>query len=421
MTRRVMHPLPRVIGLTLALAWVAPAWASEAPAPLDLPHAVARGGEHGPGVAVATAPRGAVLAAQDASHTFFTLPPRLSLQAGPRFYAAGAGIEIGATLMQDIPLRAIGTARAGVADALLSATDANVDRARLDAMLRAGLAWVAVREAMEIFALRRAAEDDAKELFRVVRARGTAGTVTPGDVAAAEAEVSLAAAAALDGEGAIVEATAELRFAVAAAAGEELAAVGDLAVTDDTPSDEEHALGFALEHNPSVTAARFRALTYDRDATLAHALWAPTISVGAQLVREGNGENVLQGIVAFPFPFSRPGVFEGARARAQADAELQTAELEKAQVTRDVKMALHERQHTRELRAVLKAALAPLHEAERLARITLDAGTHDITALLLARARRIATEERWIRALAAVHAADLRFGRALGRIPWRQL
>jgi outer membrane protein len=258
------------------------------------------------------------------------------------------------------------------------------------------------------------------ELFRVVRARGTAGTVTPADVASAEAEVSLAAAATLDGEGALVEATAELRFAVASVAGEELSAVGDLAATDDTPSDEEHALGLALEHNPSIAAARFRALTYDRDATLAHALWAPTLSVGASLVREGNGENVLQGIVAFPFPFSRPGAFEGARARAQADAELKTEDLEKAQVTRDVAMALHERQHTREVRAVLQTALAPLREAERLARITLDAGTRDITALLLARARRIATEERWIRALANVHRADLRFGRVIGRIPWRQ-
>jgi outer membrane protein TolC len=409
-----------VLCLVSSLAWAAPSGANDAATTLDLPHAVARGGERGPGVAVASAPRGSVLAAQDASHTFFTLPPRLSVQAGPRFYGAGAGIEVGATLMQDIPLRAIGTARSDVADALLSATDANVSKARLDAMLRAGLAWAAVRESVEILALRRAVHDDAVELLRVVRARGVAGTVTPADVASAEAEVSLAASASLDGEGALVEATAELRFTLAAVAGEELVAIGDLAVTDDTPSDEAHALGVALEHNPSVAAARFRALTYDRDATLAHALYAPTFSFGASIVREGNGENVVQGIVAFPFPFSRPGAFEGARARAQADAELETVELEKAQLTRDVTMALHERQHTREVRAVLQTALAPLREAERLARITLDAGTRDITALLLARARRIATEERWIHALADVHRADLRYGRAIGRIPWRQ-
>ena len=99
---------------------------------------------------------------------------------------------------------------------------------------------------------------------------------------------------------------------------------------------------------------------------------------------------------------------------------METAELERAQVTRDVTLALHERQHTRDVRTVLLAALTPLREAERLARITLDAGTRDITALLVARARRIATEERWLRAQADVHRADLRFGRAIGRIPWRQ-
>ena len=125
-----------VLCLVSSLAWAAPSGANDAATPLDLPHAVARGGERGPGVAVASAPRGSVLAAQDASHTFFTLPPRLSVQAGPRFYGAGAGIEVGATLMQDVPLRAIGTARSDVADALLSATDANVAKARLDAMVR---------------------------------------------------------------------------------------------------------------------------------------------------------------------------------------------------------------------------------------------------------------------------------------------
>ena len=371
-----MRSISCVACLAISIAWAAPSWAKDAPEPLDLAHAIARGGERGPGVAVASAPRGAVVAAQDASRTFFTLPPRLSVQAGPRFYGGGAGVELGATLMHDVPLRAVGTARAGVADALVGATEANVARARLDAMLRAGFAWVAVREAVEILALRNAAQDDAKELLRVVRARGTAGTVTPADVASAEAEASLAAAASLDGEGALVEAASELRFALAQVAGEEFLVVGDLAATDDTPSDEVHALDAALEHNPSVAAARLRALTFERDAALALALYAPTFSFGASVVREGNGENVVQGIVAFPFPFARAGAFEGARARAQADAEMETAELERAQVSRDVTLALHERQHTRDVRTVLQAALTPLREAERLARITLDAGSY---------------------------------------------
>lgn len=392
--------------------------ADEGPVPIDLPHAIARGAEHGPGVAIAAAPRRALVSAREASRAFLTIPPRLTVQSGPRFVGGGAGLEIGATLLQDIPLRAVGGARTGVADALLGYTDASVARARLDAMLRSGLAWVGAREATEILTLRRASLADARELLRVMRARGTAGTVTPSDVASADAEVALAAAGELDAEGALVEASAELHFALAV--DEELLPVGDLAVTDDTPSDDGRAKQLAVERNPSVTVARTRTLTAERDATLAHALMAPTISVGASVVREGNGENVVQGIFSFPLPFARPGAFEGARARAQADTEVQTEELEKAQVRRDVALALHERLHTRELRAVLLGALAPLREAERLARITLDAGTNDITALLLARARRLTTGERSIRAMADVYRADLRFGRAIGQIPWRQ-
>lgn len=401
------------LGLGLGMAEPRLAHADEA---LDLPHAVAIGGDRGPGVAIATAPRSDYVVARSAARAFFTLPPRLSVQAGPRIIDGIPRPEIIAGIYQDIPMQGLGGARAEAADAMLASTDAATTRARLDGMLRAGLAWIRVREAEDVLALRRTATEGARELARIVRARTTSGTLTPADAAIADAEVALAVANELDGEGALVEARSELRIALAAS--KDAVLVGDLKASDETPADEASALALAASH-PTLLAHRQRTLAYEHDAVLQRAYQAPILTVGVSWSREGTGEQVVLGSLSLPIPIARSGDYEAARTRAFADAERETEAAERARIEEAVKLAFHERSHSREVRKTLLAAVAALAEAERLARVQLDVGTEGWTLLLLTRGRRVAADERLVRAYADVLRADLRFGHAIGRIPWR--
>ncbi len=411
------RPLRRVLTAAFALLAAMVATPSRADEPLDLPHAVALGGEHGPGVRAAAAPRADYEAAREASRVFFTLPPRLSVQAGPRFIDGVARPEVVAGLWQDVPLAGLGRARAATADALVAATDAATDRARLDAELRAGLAWIGVREAEDVLALRRTAGEGARELARIIAARAKVGTATPAEAAIAEAEVALATTSELDAEGALVEARAELRIALAATTDRVL--VGSLELTDDTPAEEAAAIALATTSHPTLVALRRRAIVYDRDAGVQRGYQAPIVTLGVTWAREGTGEQTLLGSLTIPFPVSRSGDYEAARSHAYAAAERETEATERARVEEAVRLALHERAHTREVRRAAITAAKAFAEAERLARVAIETGTESLPVLLLARSRRIVGDERLVKAYADVLRADLRFGHAIGRIPWR--
>lgn len=406
----------RELGAVIGLCLVFAAGRARAEA-LDLPQTIALGADHGPGVATAGAPRAAYADARDAARVFFTLPPRLSVQLGPRFIDGAPRPEVLVGLYQDIPLRGLGGARADSADALLSYTAGAVARARLDAALRAGVAWTMVREAEDVLVLRRSATEGARELARITRARVDAGTLTPADRATADAEVALSAASELDAEGALVEARSELRLALTSS--EDLPLRGDLRASDDTSADEASSIAIATTSHPSLVALHRRTIAYEHDAILQRAYQAPALTVGVSWSREGTGEQVVLGVLQLPLPFSRAGDYEAARTSAFADAERESEATERKRIEEGVRLALHERVHTREVRATFLTAVAALREAERLARIELDVGTSGLTPVLLARSRRITTEERLVRAYADVIRADLRFGHAIGHIPWR--
>ncbi|CAN5820851.1 hypothetical protein BH09MYX1_BH09MYX1_29920 [soil metagenome] len=384
---------------------------------VDLVRAVDLGGGRGPAGAVAAAPRASYQEARTASRVFFTLPPRLSVQLGPRFIDGAPRPEVLVALYQDIPLRGLGRAREGAADAFVAYTDGAVVRARLDGALRAGLAWVAVREAEEVVALRHEATESARTISRIVGARTHTGTTTPAEEAVANAEAALAFAAELDAEGAVVEARSELRLAIGAT--DSVVAEGDLSVSDETPADEATSIALAMSSHPTLVALRRRTLAYEADAILQRAYQAPALTVGVSWAREGTGEQVLLGVLSLPIPVSRSGDYEASRTGAFAATERETEATERARVEEDVRLALHERGHSREVRRTYLTAVTALREAERLARVELDVGTEGLTGLLFARARRVGADERLVRAYGDVLRADLRFGHAIGRIPWR--
>jgi cobalt-zinc-cadmium efflux system outer membrane protein len=252
-----------------------------------------------------------------------------------------------------------------------------------------------------------------------VRARVGTGVSDPLELALAQGEVGAARAAVLDAEGLRFEAGMELAFAVGQPPGQPIAAEGDLGGPGAiAPGNEGEAeIHQAAIAHPAIQVAEARREVADREGRLAAAILSPTLGVGASFVREGTGDRIWSGIVSIPLPFGRPGAFDGARGRAAADAAQAHAEATRAELEQAIRIADHDREHTREVHAALDGgALAPMREAVRLARAQLDAGTTDVTHVLLAQQRLRTVEEQVTRSLAEVRRADIRWMRAAGTL-----
>ncbi len=378
--------------------------------------AIVQGADHGPGVAVARAPMPAYEDALDASHAWFVHSPRVVAMGGQRFSNGATGLEVGVSLIQDLPLAGVGGHREDSARALISGSKADVSRARLQAAARAAITWATAREAKEVLALRTSAKAESDELLRLARARVTSGSAMPSDVATALGEVALAEASVLDAEGMLTEAMNGLRFSLGEAPDATLDPDGALSFAADPPLDEATAARRAFERSPAIVIAGARRDLAKGDAALAHAILAPTIGIGASYTHEGTGDNLWTAIVAFPLPFAHPGAYESARQMGTAYAADREVELARAELARAVALAIHECQHTREARAALERAIIPLTEAVRLAKVQLETGTTDAIALVFARQRLLATKERTTHAAADVVRADVRLEQLAGTL-----
>jgi outer membrane protein TolC len=110
-----------------------------------------------------------------------------------------------------------------------------------------------------------------------------------------------------------------------------------------------------------------------------------------------------------------PARYEAARQRAAADTSDAQAARIRAEVAHDARLALHDREHWREVRDELgRSALAPTAEALRLARVAYEAGTQDLTPVLLARQRLEAVEEQLAHVAGEVQRADIRLAGVTG-------
>ena len=377
--------------------------------------AARRGALHGPGVAVAQAPRGSLAEVRQSAYAF-PKPPTATVSAGYRGGSLTPGAELVVTLLQEVPLRSLGRERSAVGDAIRDVVESDVARARLDSAARGALAWVGACEAREIAHLRREALDQAEALAEMTRKRFDAGAAQPYERALAEAELGAARASMLDAEGLEVEALAELRFALGLPPDRALDVRGDLYASDDAPGHGPGARNGDAPH-PAVGLASARARAAAAETLLTSATLGPSVGVGASYVREGTGDQVALGVVSLPIPLFDPARFEASRQRAVATVAAAQVDLVRAELARDRALASHEQQHWREVRDALKTGtLAATEEALRLARAQYEAGSHDVTVVLIAR-QRLAEAREWLaHAAAEVQRADLRFARAVGTL-----
>jgi outer membrane protein TolC len=368
------------------------------------------GVERGPAVVEAKAPLGATGAVRESASAALPYVPRLSGFAGARRGDFGSGVEVGGSVVQELSLRGLGGARREAGAAFANAGLRGLERAKLEAGANALLAWIDVLEAQELVAQRARSREDAEAIARVARARVDRGVGMPLEASLASAEVGTADLAERDAEGMLFVARAELRLAVALPPTVPVRAVGTLDAADRSPRDAAH------EH-PTLAAARSETELLAADARLARSLATPTLGVGVAFTREGTGQQVFTGLLSLPLPFGDPTRFDAARHEAAVLASHAREGRIRAELARDLAVAGHEREHTREVYATLRdRILGPLREAVRVARSAYEAGTQDATTFLLLRQRLVTAEEQLQRASAEVLRADVRYAYAQGSL-----
>ncbi len=167
----------------------------------------------------------------------------------------------------------------------------------------------------------------------------------------------------------------------------------------------------------SAVAARAQVALAQADAGLARAEAAPPVGVGFSYAREGTGEQFLVGTLSIPLPLLDPSGFDAARSRGSVLTAEARALRGREELARDIALAAHEREHTRDVRDTLRSrVLVPLREAVRIARAAYQAGTQDATGLLVLRQRLVAAEEHLAHAVIEVKRSDVRYARARGTL-----
>ncbi len=369
----------------------------------------------GPGVMPARVARAEADRTRQAVDVVFSHPPRLQVDVGRRTYLGTSGIDMTTSLWQDVSLGGYAGARKRYADVLKQQSREEAELARREAILRGLLAWIDARYGRDVLEIRKHSTEAAEKMLRVAEARVRAGTAPPSELALARTVLGSARASVLAAEGYIVVADGELRYALALLPDAALQPVGDLASSDDRDIDESKAILVAQAQHPLVLLAQSQANAASRLADVNTAVGRPFIGVGVSYTREATGETLLGGGVSIPLPLVSPTVLEASIARGHAAVGLARVGEVQAHIAREIRQAIHERHHAREVREELKTgAVEPGREAVREMSRRYEAGAADLAAVLAARRELLAAEEGYFAAAADVHRADTHLEHAVG-------
>jgi outer membrane protein TolC len=401
--------LRSIAALLLALLTLGRPATASPPVRLSLEEAMRRAEQHAPELGPRRAAMAGTREVRDAAGAVLVAPPRVELGAGPRWRSddSRTGLELTLGAWLDLPLgRQLG-ARRRFASALEAEARARLDQAEHDARTLAGLAWIEARLARELVGIRESSLVDAREIARIARARVDAGGAPPEEKSIAEAAAGRAQADLLDAIGKRFVADVRLRHLLGISREAQLELTGPLDAPERPPSRECKS--------PDLQAAEAASRRSEllADATLAAG--GPMLSVGPSATREGTGDWVLLGRVAFPLPLANPNAVEAARARSEALVARAEGESLRRTLERELDLAREERRHSRELRdALASGVVAPAREALRQALAQYAAGRGGTSLVLAARRELLSAEERRAEAAAEVRRADLLLARLLG-------
>ncbi|MBK7582531.1 MAG: TolC family protein [Myxococcales bacterium] len=403
--------------LVLALSTLA-STALGAPVRMDLADAMRRAERHAPALGPRRAAVQSTRGLARAAVQKLSVPPRIEIEVGPRFRSNPSRVGVDATLglWQDLPLGGVGSARRRWAAAVGGEADARLVVTVHDARAEAALSWIDMRLARELEGIRRESLEHAQSIAKVAGARVRAGSVPPSEEATAKALAGRARTDVIDAEGRAFVAETALRHLTGTQT-QNIEVVGPLDVAD-RPLALPQLLAAARAGQPDVLAADAAALRGERAVEMTRALGKPSLALGPSVTREATGDWIVLARAAFPLPLVSPAAVETARARAEASVQRAEARHARAALERELDLALHERQHARELRDALReGVIGPAREALRQSLAQYEAGSIDTASVLAARRELLGAQERWAEAAADVRRADIRLMRLMGRDP----
>jgi len=391
-----------------------PAPAVDAPGSVSLGQLLTWADRHSPLLAVARATRSRAEAARVGAAILLPANPQATVSAGPRFGVAGAGVDVEASLTQQVQVAGERGARVEAARRLGELTDAEVEQMRWAVHSEAHAGFHRVLVARERARLAERVVAFQAEVLGVVERQARAGTQAPFTARLAQAEVAQAqqSLAAARQE----EAASLIRLAVVA--GWPAASPPSLRGALDPPNDPpplDQLLDAAARHTPVLRVRDAAVREAEARVSLADREGWPQPSVGVQYRHEGNptGEgpyDIVMGTLTLPLPTFQRNQAE--RARARADREVARAELSAAQAQLAGQLA--------EARAVMAAAaqrtraygaeiLPRFEENLTLLRRSFEVGEIDMLALLVGR-------ERFLRIQSDALAAQLDYFVALAAL-----
>jgi len=211
----------------------------------------------------------------------------------------------------------------------------------------------------------------------------------------------------LEAEGWMTEARIALAHAIGKPLDAALDADGELEVSAAPPALPPH--GPRPEDHPTLRAAEGRVAQLVSEGRATHASLGPTFSLGASAWREGSGDHAIAAVVSVPLPFFDPARYDtGKHALAEAAARAHASRI-RSDLQRERTVAEHERRHTREIETEVRTGLvAPLIAAQTTALVAYEAGTTELSVVLIARRTSLAAQERLVIALADVRRAGVR-------------
>jgi outer membrane protein TolC len=336
--------------------------------------------------------------------------PQLTVLAGARRpYNLPTGPEVVLSVQQEIATGKLGEARKKAAEWSARATGSELSRARLEGVTTAALAWVSLREAQDLAALRNQAHTDAERLLQIADARVKGGAATSTERSLAEAEVGSARLAELDAEGRETEARLILAPLESRWIAEGVAEVPGVEAGETPGPFLVDPRGPQTGSHPALRAAEAHAERLAHEGTVNRVMLGPMLSVGGSIWREGSGDRAAAAVVTVPLPFFDPARYETQKqSLAVFAARAQTTRL-RGELEREARLAAHDQEHTREVVTQLQTGvLDPLRRAVATSTIAYEAGTMELGLVLLARRSALAAAERLVSAKAEVSRADVR-------------
>jgi cobalt-zinc-cadmium efflux system outer membrane protein len=288
--------------------------------------------QYSPVLAVARSTRSRAEAARLAASPWLTANPELTIAVGPRMGSAGRGLDIQASLTQEIQIAGERGLRIEAADRLRELTDAEIEQMRWfvhcdvhAAFHRALVEQQRLRLAEHVVAFQR-------EVLRFAERQIAAGEVAPLTLRIAQAEVAQAEQVLVSADQAFF--ASRLRLAQLSGWPVSKPPMPEGQVDEPRePASDAQLLAVARQRLPSLRAASARIQEARARTSLADREAWPKPSLGVQYSREGNptaegADDIVMGVVSVPIISFQRNQAESAQARADqrvAEAEFDAA------------------------------------------------------------------------------------------------